>query len=184
MLYLIYKEAPDLANTLGLYPKADLSHGFSMPYNYEMYRDWQENSMNSDGWFAMLVYFVCFVYSLHVVWTYLLPHYWIKYDTRNEALQRFRMKGQYIFFLVECFLFFEKWWNYFDVERLFLINLSFLKYFNISKKYTFSNNIKFFNLRFPFKCHYGRTHWKPIQRTCLYSSHFSSYKKEIPIGLC
>ena len=93
MLYLIYKEAPDMANTLGLYPKADTSHGFPMPRAYEMYRDWQENSINSDGWFAMLVYFVCFVYSVHVIFTYIIPHTWIRFDTRNEVFLRFRMKG-------------------------------------------------------------------------------------------
>ena len=93
MLYILYKEAPDMANTLGLYPKVDTSHGFPMPQAYEMYRDWQENSINSDGWFAMLVYFVCFVYSVHVFFTYIVPHTWIRFDTRNEVFLRFRMKG-------------------------------------------------------------------------------------------
>ena len=95
-MYNIYIYATDVANTLGIYPKVDNSHGFPFPKAYEMYRDWQENTMNSDGWFAMLVYFVCFVYSLHVVFTYLMPFYWIEWDRRNEPFVRWRAKGNTI----------------------------------------------------------------------------------------
>ena len=33
---------------IGIYPKADSSHGFPHAAAYEMYRDWQENTLNSD----------------------------------------------------------------------------------------------------------------------------------------
>jgi len=32
----------------GVYPKTDQSHGFPNPLSYEMYRDLQENTINSD----------------------------------------------------------------------------------------------------------------------------------------
>ena len=86
-------EAPDVANSIGIYPKTDNSHGFTLTRPYEMYRDWQENTVNSDGWFAMMVYIVCGIYSIHVVATYLVPSYWIDFDSRNEALTMFRFKG-------------------------------------------------------------------------------------------
>ena len=82
-----------MANTIGIYPKFDNSHGFTLVSPYEMYRDWQENTINSDGWFAMMVYFVCGIYSIHVVYTYLLPYYWITFDRRNEPFSMFRLKG-------------------------------------------------------------------------------------------
>jgi hypothetical protein len=33
---------------LGVYPKVDSSHGFPHPYPYEMFRDFQENTLNAD----------------------------------------------------------------------------------------------------------------------------------------
>lgn len=93
ILFNIFVTAPDVANTLGLFPKVDNSHGFSFPQGYEMYRDWQENTINSDGWFAMAVYYICFIYTAHVIFTYVTPYYWITYDRRNEALLRWRAKG-------------------------------------------------------------------------------------------
>ena len=94
MLYVIFNEAPDVANTIGIYPKSDNSHGFTLAKPYEMYRDWQENTINSDGWFAMMVYFVCAVYTIHVVYTYLLPYYWINFVNRNESFNIWRLKGK------------------------------------------------------------------------------------------
>lgn len=44
----IFIEAPDVANLLGMYPKTDNSHGFAFYQTYEMYRDFQENTPNSD----------------------------------------------------------------------------------------------------------------------------------------
>jgi len=82
-----------VANTIGIYPKFDNSHGFTYTRPYEMYRDWQENTINSDGWFAMLVYFVCFLYTLHATYTYVYPYYWIEYEQRSETLSMYRMKG-------------------------------------------------------------------------------------------
>ena len=98
ILFLTYQEAPDVANSIGIYPKVDSSHGFTLTRPYEMYRDWQENTINSDGWFAMMVYFVCGIYTFHVIITYSIPSYWINFDRRNEALSLFRLKGfLYIF---------------------------------------------------------------------------------------
>ena len=94
LLYIIHQEAPDVANTIGIYPKVDNSHGFTLSRPYEMYRDWQENTINSDGWFAMMVYIVCFIYTAHVVLTYLIPFYWIRFERRNESLNLWRMKGK------------------------------------------------------------------------------------------
>ncbi len=48
MTYRIFVEAPDVANLLGMYPKTDNSHGFPGYQTYEMYRDFQENTPNSD----------------------------------------------------------------------------------------------------------------------------------------
>jgi len=48
MLYDIFVHYPDLANTIGIYPKTDQSHGFAWHKPYEMFRDWQENTINSD----------------------------------------------------------------------------------------------------------------------------------------
>jgi hypothetical protein len=94
LLYLTYAEAPDVANSIGIYPKFDNSHGFTYTRPYEMYRDWQENTINSDGWFAMMVYFVCFVYTCHVILTYLIPFYWIRYGKRYETFNLYRLKGR------------------------------------------------------------------------------------------
>lgn len=48
ILYDIFTEWPQLANMIGIYPKVDTSHGFLHWQTYEMYRDWQENTLNSD----------------------------------------------------------------------------------------------------------------------------------------
>lgn len=44
----MFTDYPEYAALTGLYPKTDHSHGFPNPQAYEMYRDFQENSINSD----------------------------------------------------------------------------------------------------------------------------------------
>ena len=46
--FRLFVDYPEWAALTGLYPKTDSSHGFPNPYNYEMYRDFQENNINSD----------------------------------------------------------------------------------------------------------------------------------------
>lgn len=48
MLYECFVHYPEVANTIGIYPKTDSSHGFPHYSPYEMFRDFQENSLNSD----------------------------------------------------------------------------------------------------------------------------------------
>lgn len=48
ILYETFLHYPEIANTIGIYPKTDLSHGFPSYSPYEMFRDFQENSINSD----------------------------------------------------------------------------------------------------------------------------------------
>lgn len=78
MLYRIYIESPDVANMIGIYPKTDSSHGYGNPISYEMYRDFQENTINSDGSFGMWVVVICAIYVAHAIYTYFLPWYWNK----------------------------------------------------------------------------------------------------------
>lgn len=54
ILYETYLHYPEIANTIGIYPKTDLSHGFPSYSPYEMFRDFQENSINSDVGFGQL----------------------------------------------------------------------------------------------------------------------------------
>jgi hypothetical protein len=72
MLYRCFIETPDLANLLGIYPKMDSSHGFGFYSNlffyldtYEMYRDFQENTINSDGAFGMWIAYISAIYLIH-----------------------------------------------------------------------------------------------------------------------
>ena len=44
----IFNENPDMAQIIGIYPKVDTSHGIPFHTGYEMYRDVQENTLNSD----------------------------------------------------------------------------------------------------------------------------------------
>ena len=48
LLYECFLNYPEVANTIGIYPKTDQSHGFPHYSPYEMFRDWQENTINSD----------------------------------------------------------------------------------------------------------------------------------------
>ena len=57
---------------LGIYPKVDSSHGFGFYSKivltldaYEMYRDFQENSINSDGAFGMWFVVIAIIYLSH-----------------------------------------------------------------------------------------------------------------------
>ncbi len=77
ILYRIFVDFPEVAHTIGIYPKADASHGFPHLQTYETFRDFQDNTINSDGWFAMLVVFVCLTYSLWTLMIYIIPHYWL-----------------------------------------------------------------------------------------------------------
>lgn len=88
MLYRLFIESPDLSCMIGVYPKTDSSHGYGsnskylfIKVSYEMYRDFQENTLNSDGSFAMWILFIAVVYTGHVLYTYMIPWYWNKTAT-------------------------------------------------------------------------------------------------------
>lgn len=55
----------------------DTSHGILHHSTYEMYRDWQENSLNSDGSFALWVYAFGGAYLVHLFYCYMIPYYWM-----------------------------------------------------------------------------------------------------------
>lgn len=46
--------------------------------SYEMYRDFQENTINSDGSFSMWILYLAIVYLGHEFYNYFLPWYWNK----------------------------------------------------------------------------------------------------------
>lgn len=46
--------------------------------SYEMYRDFQENTINSDGSFGMWIVYIAAVYLIHEMYNYFLPWYWNK----------------------------------------------------------------------------------------------------------
>ena len=75
-LHRVFIEAPDVACLWGIYPKVDTSHGFGYPQTYEMYRDFQENTINSDGSFGMWIVYIGAIYLIHVFYTYLIPYRW------------------------------------------------------------------------------------------------------------
>ena len=50
ILYEIFTNYNEWAHTIGIYPKTDQSHGIPHPEPYEAFRDFQENSLNSDVW--------------------------------------------------------------------------------------------------------------------------------------
>ncbi len=95
-LYTASQAFPDIANTLGCYPKLDTSHGFPNPMPFECYRDFQENTMNSDGWFAMFVCYVCLSFAAWTVYCYMLPYYWANFYNKNEEDLRLRMRDYLI----------------------------------------------------------------------------------------
>ena len=58
-----------------------------------MYRDFQENTLNSDGSFGMWVVFFCGLYLIHELYTYFIPFYWNKTaPVKNGEYQRVRMR--------------------------------------------------------------------------------------------
>ena len=60
---------------------------------YEMYRDFQENTINSDGSFGMWIAYLAAAYLIHEMYTYILPWYWNKNTTmRNSDEARHRMR--------------------------------------------------------------------------------------------
>lgn len=85
-------DAPEIANTIGIYPKVDSSHGFPQHQIYEMFRDFQENTINSDGWFAWFVLIFCMAYVVHEFYSYMLPFYWIRQSQKNGEFEMLRMK--------------------------------------------------------------------------------------------
>lgn len=94
-LYNMNANFPDIANALGSYPKLDSSDGFPNPMPYECFRDFQENTLNSDGWFAMFVVYVCAIYSAWTYYSYVYPSYWIYGPTKNEEELQQRMKDYF-----------------------------------------------------------------------------------------
>ena len=58
-----------------------------------MYRDFQENTINSDGSFGMWVSLISALYCLHTLYSYFIPFYWNKTATcKNGEEQRVRMR--------------------------------------------------------------------------------------------
>jgi hypothetical protein len=58
-----------------------------------MYRDFQENTINSDGSFGMWVVYVAALYTFHAIYSYFLPWYWNKTATcKNGEEERVRMR--------------------------------------------------------------------------------------------
>ncbi|EGR31086.1 hypothetical protein IMG5_118110 [Ichthyophthirius multifiliis] len=92
MLYEIFIEHPDIAQHIGIYPKIDSTHGFTYQNTYEMYRDFQENTLNSDGSFSQWITLVCGIYVIHVIYSYLIPYYWVSTPLKNEEYTRLRMR--------------------------------------------------------------------------------------------
>jgi hypothetical protein len=57
-----------------------------------MFRDFQENTINSDGWFAWFVVIFCGAFVVHEFYSYLLPYYWIRSSVKNGEYERHRMR--------------------------------------------------------------------------------------------
>jgi hypothetical protein len=76
-----------------------------------MYRDFQENTINSDGSFAMWTVVVCIIYVGHAIYSYFIPWYWNKTAScKNGEEQRIRMRDALSSTIVEDsigFQFFE-----------------------------------------------------------------------------
>jgi hypothetical protein len=92
LLYEIFIEAPEVSNLIGAYPKVDVSHGFPFYHTYEMYRDVQENTINSDGWFGMWIFWYAVIYGIHFYYTYMYPYYWTTRSMENDEQTRMRLK--------------------------------------------------------------------------------------------
>ena len=94
-LYRLFVDYTDIANSVGVYPKLDSSHGFPQLTAYETFRDAQENSLNSEGYFGMFVVCVCAIYSGMTIYSYILPYYWSNYPIRREEETRRRITDYY-----------------------------------------------------------------------------------------
>lgn len=58
-----------------------------------MYRDFQENTINSDGSFGMWTVVICGIYLGHSLYSYFIPWYWNKTATcKNGEEQRIRIR--------------------------------------------------------------------------------------------
>ena len=58
-----------------------------------MYRDFQENTINSDGSFAMWIVWIGAAYVIHEIYSYFIPWYWNKTaGCKNGEEQRIRMR--------------------------------------------------------------------------------------------
>ena len=58
-----------------------------------MYRDFQENTINSDGSFAMWTVVICVIYVTHAMYGYFIPFYWNKTAScKNGEEQRNRLR--------------------------------------------------------------------------------------------
>lgn len=57
-----------------------------------MFRDFQENTINSDGWFAWFVLAFCMGFVVHEFYTYMIPYYWIRTSVKNGEFELMRMK--------------------------------------------------------------------------------------------
>lgn len=92
LLFKLWQDYPEVAYFLGCYPKGDASHGFPHQNPYEVFRDLQENTSNSEGWFAMVVVWVCLGFSLWTVYVYVIPWYWVNNrPVKNGEESRLRM---------------------------------------------------------------------------------------------
>jgi hypothetical protein len=52
---------------------------------YEMYRDFQENTINSDGSFGMWIAYISAIYLIHEAYNYFLPFYWFKSSSKKNG---------------------------------------------------------------------------------------------------
>jgi hypothetical protein len=67
-----------------------------------MYRDFQENTINSDGSFGMWIVVIAAIYLGHEIYNYFLPWYWNKTaPCKNGEEQRVRMRDALASTLVE-----------------------------------------------------------------------------------
>ncbi len=58
-----------------------------------MYRDFQENTINSDGSFGMWTVVICAIYLGHTLYSYFIPWYWNKTaSVKNGEEQRIRLR--------------------------------------------------------------------------------------------
>ena len=87
---------PDIACALGTFSKFDASSGFPNPVPYETFRDFQENTPNSEGWFAMMVTIVCGAFTLYTIYCYLFPYYTASNYYNNGLEKRHRIKDYYV----------------------------------------------------------------------------------------